>query len=116
MQRVRSVFGKILLLAAAAIQPLAVALSLALAVGQTATEASAMGPVVICSAHGAVVLPDASDDQKSALPPGQKARDCPYCTLACQGASLKALAASHPCGSSRGVASTASTIGSKILG
>jgi Protein of unknown function (DUF2946) len=93
MQRVRSVFAKILLLAAAAIQPLAFALGLALAVAQTATDASALGPVVICSAHGAVVLPDASDDQHQA-PPGHKTPDCPYCTLACQGASLKALLAS----------------------
>ena len=56
MPRVRSVFAKILLLAAAAIQPLGFALSLAPAVGQTASDASALGPVVICSAHGAVVL------------------------------------------------------------
>jgi len=95
MQRVRSVFAKILLLAAAAIQPLAFALGLALAVGQTATDVSASGSVVICTAHGAVVLADAPDDQHSSLPPGRKTPDCPYCTLACQGASLKTLLASQ---------------------
>jgi hypothetical protein len=93
MQRVRSAVTKVLVLAAAAIQPLAFALSLALAVGQAATDASALGPLVICTAHGAVVSSEAPDDQKPS-PPGQKPPDCTYCTLACQGASLKALLAS----------------------
>jgi hypothetical protein len=94
MHRVRSVVANILLLAAAAIQPVALALSLSLTVGQAATDASALGPPVICTAHGAVVLSGASDDQNPASPPGQKPPDCPYCTLACQGPSFKALPAS----------------------
>lgn len=94
MQRVRSVVAKILLLAAAAVQPLAFALSLTLAVGHAATDASALGPLVICTAHGAAVSSQSSDEQKPAPPPGQKPPDCTYCTVVCQGASLKALPAS----------------------
>jgi hypothetical protein len=85
MRKGRSFVARVLLLAAAlvmAVQPFALALSLRL---EAAESASDWGAIVICTAHGAVTLPDGADARSPAVPPGQKAPDCPYCALGCNG-------------------------------
>ena len=85
MAKVRNLIARVLLLAAAlmmAVQPIAAALSLS---SQAANGASEWGSIVICTAHGAVTLPDEADARSPAVPPGQNAPDCPYCALGCNG-------------------------------
>lgn len=57
---------------------------------RSAIDADALGPMVICTAHGAALLPDASagggeapaHDPASLPEPAQKkVPDCPYCAL-----------------------------------
>jgi hypothetical protein len=97
MRKRRSFVARVLLLAAAlvmAVQPFALALSLRL---QAAESASDWGPIVICTAHGTVTLPDGAGVRSPAAPSGQKAPECPYCALGCNGGPAKfVLAAGTP--------------------
>jgi hypothetical protein len=79
----RSCVARLLLLAAAflmAAQPYAIALSRTLRAAEGSTDGA---PLVICTAHGAVTLPDAADGMGPPAPLGPKAPDCPYCALGC---------------------------------
>ena len=88
MRKGWSLIARVLLLTAAflmAVQPIALAYSLTL---QSAKVASDWDPIVICTAHGAVTLPDEGGPP---LPPGQKSSDCPYCALGCNEGLAKVL-------------------------
>ena len=71
-----------------AAQPLIVALNLAV---RSLTDASELGALVICTTHGAVTLPVEPGTEKKT--PAQKAPDCPFCALGCNGGASKALSA-----------------------
>ena len=91
MRKGWSFVARALLLAAAflmAAQPVVFALSLTL---QAAEDASGWGPIVICTAHGVVTLSEEADGGGSTPPPGQKAPNCPYCALGCNGGLAEAL-------------------------
>jgi hypothetical protein len=64
-----------------------------------ASDAAALGELIICTAHGATLLPNAAGGDPGLQPDGDspaKAPDCPFCALGCNGAVKVLPAATTP--------------------